>query len=145
MCNIPDADWLTPRCHSTMLLIAHVSPLPDPPVAIFTAWGSPTFRKGHSHYQGRSGSLGFGATQVLLLSRSLFSTSARPPSPFRPFKTTFVMIYMKLVSLLACLPIKVPVKILAFSKKSLLRALLKVWIGWLCTFCMLLYILDHFA
>lgn len=67
LCNIPDADWLAPRCQSTVLLIPHVSPLPDPPVAIFTAWGSPTSRKGHSHYQGRSGSLCFGATQVLLL------------------------------------------------------------------------------
>lgn len=113
MCNIPDADWLAPRCQSTILLITHVSQLPDPPVAIFTAWGSPTSRKGHSHYQGGSGSLGFGATQVLLLSWSLFSTSARPRSLFKHFKTTYDL--YETLSLLASVPIKVPVKILVFS------------------------------
>lgn len=76
MCSIPEADWLAPGGQSAMLLISLMSPLPDPPLGIFTVWGSPTSRKGHSGYQGRAGSLCLGATRAPPLSWSLFSTWA---------------------------------------------------------------------
>lgn len=74
---IPEASWLAPGGHSAILLITHNSPLPDsppPPRCYFYCLGSLTYRRGHSHYQGSSAWLRFGATQVLLLSLSLFST-----------------------------------------------------------------------